>query len=514
MRTLRILGGIIAGGMLGLWLAPAAAGAQDEPPAPVAEQPADAEVPGEAASGAAAVEPELSEPAIEVRRAPQALPAGAEPTPGEEPGEAASAAPGEAASDAPGEAPSGEPAESEADALFSQGRDALLKGQFDEAAGLLSKAVALDGTKTGYRLHLARAHRYAGKTAEAAEQLEEILKTTPDHVEAGQELAEIHAAAEKWDEVVRILEPLLKYRHDYPTYHLLAEAEYHRGNSSKAREHYEEAIKLNPQSASDHYQLGNIYLAENLFARAAERYEAALRLGIDTPVLRYKLGSALFNLRNYFGRISVRTITSGKPDTIHEGWYLIEPAPVGKDVFRCAPEGSAIYQIARAMADGIEDRPDIHVLKATIYLNARRHARAYDMFAAIEPTVKEDRALFLYYYAQAAFGSGEYDRYLELLEEAIELDPEAYRSTRVDAYQAVADQYNQQGDLERYIEFLVKAVEESPQTASLHLKLGNAYEETRQFDKAVVRWRMVLDLEPDHPQRLRLLNLIGKYRSS
>ena len=63
------------------------------------------------------------------------------------------------------------------------------------------------------------------------------------------------------------------------------------------------------------------------------------------------------------------------------------------------------------------------------------------------------------------------------MEEAIKLDPKAYKSTRVDAYLAVADQYNQAGDLDKYIEFLAKAVAESPQTASLHLKLGYAYEE-------------------------------------
>ena len=54
---------------------------------------------------------------------------------------------------------------------------------------------------------------------------------------------------------------------------------------------------------------------------------------------------------------------------------------------------------------------------------------------------------------------------------------------------------------------------ESPQTASLHLKLGDAYEEARKYTKAVVQWQLVLDLEPDHPRRMKLLNVIGKYRA-
>ena len=426
----------------------------------------------------------------------------------------ADAKPGARPAAKPDAKPEAKPVESEAEKLFNQGRDVLFQGKYDEAVELLGKAVAADKTKTSYRLHLARAYRYAGKDDQAIANLEEIVKAAPDHVEASQALGELYSAGKKWKEVARVMEPLLKYRHDYPTYHMLAEAQYNLDEKDKARKSYEEAVKLNPQSAADHYQLGNIYLSGNFFAMAADSYQTALRLGLDSPVLRYKLASAYFNLRNYFGAISVQTVKSGTVGTIDGAWYLIEPVPGRKEVFRCAPEASAIYQVAKAIADGIEDRPDIHVLRATIYLNAHRYAQAYDMFTAILHTVKEDKALFYYYYAQAAFGTGQYDRYLELLEEAIRLDPSAYKATRVDAYLAVADQYNQAGNLDKHIDYLVKAVAESPQTASLHLKLGYAYEEARKFVQAIGQWRMVLDLEPDHPQRIELLNLVEKYSGS
>lgn len=401
-----------------------------------------------------------------------------------------------------------------AEDLFTKGHDALFQGRYDEAITLLDQAVTADGTKTGYRLHLARAYRYAGRTDEAARHLEGILKTAPDHVEAGQAVGEIYTAGKKWKDVVRVLDPLLKYRHDYPTYHMLAQAYYYLDEHGKARKSYEEALKLNPDSASDHYALGNIYLSGNFFALAADSYQSALRLGLDSSVLRYKLGSAYFNLRNYFGRIAAQTIKSGRAGEINGRWYLIESVPGRKDVFRCAPEASAVYQIGKALADGIEDRPDIHVLRATIYLNARRFTQAYEMFGKIGASVpEEDKALFHYYYAEAAFGTGQFDRYLKLLREAIKLDPEAYQATLVDAYLQVADQHNQAGDLKKYIEFLELAVGESPQAASLHLKLGYAYEEAQERDKAMAQWRMVLDLEPDHPHRNKLLNLLEKYRS-
>ena len=404
---------------------------------------------------------------------------------------------------------------SEAEKLFQKGRDALLTGQYDEAVKLLAKAVAADETQTSYRLHLARAYCYAGKSGPAETHLKAILKITPEHVEAGQLLAEIHARQKNWKGVVEVLEPLLKYRHDYTTYHMLAEATYNLDQHDKARKHFEEAIKLNPQSASDHYQLGNLYLAGKFYALAAEAYQSAIRLGTDSPVLRYKLASALFNLRNYFGKIAVVTVKAGKVGEISKGWYLIEPVPGRTDTFRAAPANSAIYQIAKAVADGIEDRPDIHFLMASIYLNARRHRQAYGMFEKIQAKIpKEDKALFYYYYAQAAFGIGKYDRYLKLLAEAINLDKAAYEPTLVEAYVKVAEQHNQLGELDKYIHYLQLAVAASPQTASLHLKLGYAYEEARKYDLAVVQWRMVLELEPDHADRMKLINLIGKHEVS
>lgn len=402
---------------------------------------------------------------------------------------------------------------SSAETLYQEGRELLLTGEYDQAIDLLKEAVAADDTKTSYRLALARALNYAGRDDEAEVELKVILEVTASHIEAGQLLAEIYAARDDHQAVVDVLEPLLRFRHDYTTYHLLARASYALDDYDQARTYFEESIRLNPQGATDHYDLGNIYLSANLYALAAESYRNALGLGLDSPVLRYKLGSAQFNLRNYFGQIAVVTVRAGEVDTINGQWYLIERVPGQSDTFRAAPENTAIYQVARAMADGIEDLPDIHFLKANIYLNARRFDRAYEMFGEIEERIpEEDKALFFYYYAQAAFGVERYDEYLELLGRAIELDAEAYEPTLIEAYVKVAQQYNQVGQFEKYIHYLNQAVAASPQTASLHLELANAYEENRQYAMAISHWRIVLDLEPDHPDRMTLLNLIDKYR--
>lgn len=401
------------------------------------------------------------------------------------------------------------------DDRFDRGRDALFRGQYDRAIALFSELVAADteGTDLRARLHLARAYGYAGQDEKAEPILREILAKAPDHAEVGLALAELLREAERWQELIDTLEPLLKYRRDYPTYHLLAEAAYHVDDADKARRYFEKAIELNPENGLDHYRLGNLYLAAGAFARAADSLQAAWQRGIDSPLLHFKLATAYFNLRSYFGRLEEVVARSGTPGTIYEQWYLVEPVPGREDTFLAAPSTSAAYQIAAAIDKGLGDRADVRMLRANIYLSAGRYARAHELFAELAPDVPEEsQALFHYYFAQAAFGLGDYDRYLELLQEAIRRDPEAYESALVLAYVRVAEQHDRAGRLDLYIEFLQKALAESPQTASLHHRLGDALAEAERFDEAVVQWRMVLDLEPDHPQRTEILGKIERRR--
>ncbi len=398
---------------------------------------------------------------------------------------------------------------------FDQGRSAFFTGDYKQAIDLLEAASAADPKKLSYLFLLARAYEFDGQAERAEAKLRQVLEQDPEHAEAGLALAKILAGRKQWTKVSEVLGPILSVRHDYEVYHLLAEAFYHQDNLKQARQHYEKAVEQNPRSASDHYQLGNIYLTEGKFALAAEAYGKAEQFGHETPALHYKLATAYFNLRNYLGRIEQRTVRGGAPGTIKDGFYLLEPVPGKQDRFFASPPASAIYQIQKAMDAGIAE-PELTFLQANTWLKARRFKRALELFAKLQDVYqdetkkisKDDRALFYYYYAQASFGVDDYEGYLAHLAKAIELDKATYEARRVKAYEQVAERYNQQGDLDNYIKYLKLAVAAAPDSASLHYRLGNAYHEAKQPESAAVQWRMTLELQPDHPERLRLLGLI------
>jgi tetratricopeptide (TPR) repeat protein len=396
----------------------------------------------------------------------------------------------------------------QAESLFDAGRKLYFQGDYKAAAEKLAAAVAADATKTSYKLLLAKAYRQSDQADKAATTLEEILKTNADHVEAGIELAELLSPQKQPDRVIAVLEPLLKYKHDYPLYHLLAEAHYQKEQLPQARQYFEEAIKLNPQSAQDHYQLGNIYLAQKRFAKAAAVYETAGRLGFTSAAYHFKLASVYYNLHRYLGNVGTTEVRGGEPGQIKNDRYLIDAVPGQKETFYVATPQSAIFQVARAQALGIEIF-EIRFLEANIWLSAKRFDKADRIYKELESKVKPaDAGLFWFYWAQATLGRHDYENYLGRLQKAIVTEPATYKPMLAEAFVTVANRYHQEGDGKHYLEYLAKAVSENPLSARLHLTLGDAYWLENERSQATEQYKLVLELEPDHPDRVRLLNRI------
>ena len=400
------------------------------------------------------------------------------------------------------------------EADFQTGRTLFFQGQYAEAIDKLAAAVKAEPAKAAYKLLLAKAYvasRQKDSVDHAAAQLEAILKDNPEHVEAAVELGEILLAKGNYDRLIGLLEPLLKFKHDYPLYHMLAESYYQKEGLAKAREYFEQAVRLNPASGKDHYQLANIYLGQSNFARATDAYEKAQKLGIDSAVLHFKLASVYFNLRNYLGKVTVAQVIGGEPGQIKNDWLLLDSVPGKKDAFSVAPPASAAFQVVRAQQMGIATQ-QIRFLEANIWLNARRFTRADALYKSLEDKLdKADVGLFWFYWAQTALELDDYANYLARLDKAIAVEPAAYKPMLPDAYVTVARRYQQRGDNKLYIEFLAKAVAANPLSASLHLMLGDALWQLSEPVKAIEQYKLVLQLEPDHGERIRLLNRIAQH---
>lgn len=398
--------------------------------------------------------------------------------------------------------------------LVNDGQSLLFQGKYGEAIKTLKKAVKEAPESSGALLYLARAYSYNSELSKAEEPLKQILAKQADHIEAGQLLAQIYDQQHKYKELVSILKPLLEFRHDYPNYQLLARATYKLNNLTDSQKYYEEAVKLNNKNPQDYYNLGNIYLINLEYAKAAEAYNKAASLKLDTPQLHYKLATVYFNLRNYFGRVQQIEVKSGEEGELFKEWYLLEQVSEDGSSFLASPKMSAVYHVAKVMKSKLGEKFDIKLLQANIFLSGSRFRQAKKIFNSLKASVpKEDEALFNYYFSQACLGSLDYDGFLQYLQQAISLDKKAYGKSLVSAYLTVASHYRQDGVMKKSIEFVKKALSNSPKNAGLHLQLASDYEVVESFKKATLHWQMVLALESDHPQRIDIVNLIEKYRN-
>jgi tetratricopeptide (TPR) repeat protein/YHS domain-containing protein len=395
-----------------------------------------------------------------------------------------------------------------AEQLFQDGRKLFFQGKHLESIAKLKKAAETNSARTGYKLLLAKAHRAVKQDAAATEVLEEIIKANADHVEAGVQLAELLDPKKKPERVIAIVEPLLRLKHTYDLYHLLAEAYYQQEDFNAARKNFEEAVKLNPRNRTDHYQLGNIYLSQKRFARAARSYQLARDLGFSSGVFHFKLASVYFNLHNYLGRISTATVLGGKAGEVSGDLYLIDAVSGKTDTFHIAGPSSAVYHVAMARKLGI-DVFEIQFLEANVWMSAHYFDKADAIYGSLEEKVaKEDTALFWSQWAQTALGQNDFDNYIGRLKKAIEIAPEIYKATLSDALTNVAKRYQQRGDNKNHIAFLKQAVDENPLSARLHVTLGNSYWSLNDRDDAIAQYKLVLELEPGYADKVRLQNRI------
>ncbi len=254
--------------------------------------------------------------------------------------------------------------------------------------------------------------------------------------------------------------------------------------------------------------MGRIYLNQKHFAKAASAYELAGSLGHDSGVYHFQLASIYFNLHNYLGTVLTAEIRGGDVGQISENYFLIDRLPGTKDSFFVAGPRSAIFQAVKARELGIKDF-QLRFLEANAWYSARRYAKADPIYKELETDLKPaDAGLFWYYWATTALGLNDYESYLARLEKAIVAEPATYKSTLADAYVTVANRHHQQGEVTKYIEFLRKAVSTSPLSPRLHLLLGDAFWLDNNREQALEQYKLVLELEQDHPQRVRLLNRI------
>ena len=294
---------------------------------------------------------------------------------------------------------------------------------------------------------------------------------------------------------------------------LLGDAHFHLNQLRKARGCYARILGLRADSEYARLRLGQVYVKEGKYGLAVEQLTTAENLGVSNTDIHRSLAEAYFNLHVSLGKTVEVDAPGRTAREFFNGLYLIEQTGKRRNHFLASPPESAIYQLSMASAMGASDAPT-RLLEAEVWLMSRRYEYAAQACQSLydDPDGKNlsegERARFHYCWAKALWSLDEVEAFLDQTRKAATISPELYASEMGKAYENAAARYNQRGDLLQYIKYMELATLENYQSAKLHYRLGNGYWETGNRIKATQQWQITLQLEPDHPDRERMLGAI------
>lgn len=246
-----------------------------------------------------------------------------------------------------------------------------------------------------------------------------------------------------------------------------------------------------------------------------EQYSTALgRIGAADGALRrrpeFQLRAAWahFHLGIILGEARVRSVPDGRSGQFVRDWLLVEPRP-GRARFLCSPPASALYQVRRALDAGLDD-PRAYVLHARIWHRLGKPQIGLGILksrAAVLLEEPDDDVLAAY--CDLARAAGALDDYLRYTRRWAELRPVQRDAIMFAAYLAMADECSARGEEALYIQWLYRAARLHPGDGALLLRLADAEWAAQRPRQAQPLYRRVLRLEPDHPQRRRIVTRLA-----
>lgn len=353
-----------------------------------------------------------------------------------------------------------------------------------------------------------RACRLAGDLDAAIEFLTRAVRQSPDDLGCVSELARAQALRQDWPAVRKLLAPV-QDKLDPDLLVLLADACTRTGQARHAANVLERGLRRRPESEVLWLALLDRALESGRCASVLERIgEAREHLG-PTPQLLFREAQAYYRLGQVLGRTRVIRVPGGRAGQFVDNRLLVrehgEP-----DRFLCCPPESALYALRRALDAGL-DEPAAHLLHARIWQRAGQPEIALAILQGREALWLEDAsAETLATFAEVALAADALDGFLRYARLHAAREPQRRDEILFDALTAAAERYNQRGDLTMSRELLRRAAALRPDDVPTLLRLADAVYDGGDQAEAATWYRRVLEHEPNHPQRRRILRRLAE----
>ena len=223
------------------------------------------------------------------------------------------------------------------------------------------------------------------------------------------------------------------------------------GFLDKALEHYQTAIKLNPDYYMAYVNLGNTYQSSGFLDKAIKNYQTALKLNPEIPEAYNNLG------------------------VVYKSQGLIDKA-------------IEQYQIAIKLNPNM---PGPYNNLGIAYVSKRLIDKAIDYYQ-IAIKLKPDFSEAHYNLGNAYGSKGFIDKALEHIQTATKFNPAYFK-----AHAILGNIYKSQGLFEKAIEEYQIAIKLKPNIPTLYYNLGFSYQSQGLLDMAIDNYKTAIRLKPD-----------------
>jgi Flp pilus assembly protein TadD len=183
-------------------------------------------------------------------------------------------------------------------------RELIIAGRHQEAIPHLREAIAMRPDLATPHYLLGFALVLAGDAAGGTRELRESLRLNPDSAESHFALGRVFVKAQDWEAAERELGEALRLSPDDEEYrrelarvhHQMARAAAQAGNQSQLVEHLRSEVRLQPDSALAHLNLGSALASGDQFEAGTREWLEAVRVAPEDPRVRDRVVSLLRRL--------------------------------------------------------------------------------------------------------------------------------------------------------------------------------------------------------------------------
>ena len=376
----------------------------------------------------------------------------------------------------------------------------------------LQRAVAEDPSAVEHQLALSEAYVAGGRTEAAQRLLESAFKRHADNLAVRCALARVCLTGGQFERVVELLGPLEQQLEPELLMVLATSADRLPSGTKESHAILRRGAKRFPNSLP-------LRLAEIDSALKRERYAGALR-GIEDVEQRFgpraelhnRAARAYFELGQLLGDVQVRAVARGREGQFSGPWLLIE-ARGEEGVFLCCPRRSAMYQLRRALDAGL-DTAAAHLMHARIWQRIGKPHVALAIVKGREALLLEDpHSDVLEVLARLALDADALRDFARYARMQARIDPDHSRSVIKNVYLRLAERYNERGDGKMYAKCLERAARLDPGDVDIAMRQADATWSAGRRETAARYYRQVLELDPDHAQRRRIIERLGQWQS-